>query len=896
MSELETRDFNEGSNDHSSLDSVLNETPSQIGPYKILRKLGEGGFGIVYQAQQEKPVKRRVALKVIKPGMDSKKVITRFEAERQALALMTHPNIAKVLDGGITERGLPYFVMEMVQGMPITDFCDHNKLSIDERLKLLIPVCQAVQHAHAKSVLHRDLKPSNILVAKDSEGHPHATVIDFGVAKALNDQLSDHSLHTAEGQMVGTPEYMSPEQAGNSGLDIDTRTDVYSLGVVLYELLTGLLPFDSSELRTKIYTDMQRYIREQTPPKPSTRFLSALNQSDQRPSAIASATNRNLANTELPNHLKGELDWVVMKCLEKDRDRRYATPIALAEEIEHYLNNEPIAARPPSASYRFSKLVKRNKAPVAAILLFAAILIAATTISVRYSIIAEQQRETAVEALVVRDDALKAEQLAKQRAEQRAIEAENERAVAQSINDFLNNRLLGAVTPEREGRNVLVRDMLITAAQQLDENPPAIPRVEAALRRTIGHAFRSLGHYQESERHLRRSLQLWQQLPDTTPLHIANIREDLAFTLMHTSQYDEAYDHALRVLDLRKINLGDQDPLTIRTLADVSMFDALRNGEIVARFDNMTLDMLRITRKKGESREEIRQVVNQIVLDTEAFVATGQTEQALQLLRETAQPYLNSPMIRDRVPYAVGSYSIMLSQNGTLRSAEAMALYAIESGKQYLKPDHPYTLHAMYALYTTLYKQSRFEEALNAVQQCLEGRRRAQGDNHEETIHAISLVAQMHHQLGHSEEAIPYYVEAIAQSRKVHGDLAYNTLFMLGEYAAALKDLKRYDESEQHYKESIAGFALSDDDPHNNHLILMINLCWMYIDLSKFTDAETLALESYENCKLNYPNNDGHTALTLQLLVDLYTDWHQANPSANHDTKAAEFQAILDSL
>lgn len=983
MSEFETRDMSYG-DDHEPLDQHPFQTPDQIGPYKILNKLGEGGFGIVYEAQQEHPVKRRVALKVIKPGMDSKKVIARFQAERQALALMSHPNIAKVLDGGITERGLPFFVMEMVHGMPITEYCDLQQLSIDDRLRLLIPVCQAIQHAHTKSVLHRDLKPSNILVAKDSQGHPHPTVIDFGVAKALNDQLTDSTLHTTEGQMVGTPEYMSPEQAGNSGLDIDTRTDVYSLGVVLYELLTGLLPFEPEELRTKVYVDIQRYICEKNPPKPSTRFLSELNQSEKTASASTSAKNRLINVRELPKQLKGELDWVVMKCLEKDRDRRYPTPIALAEELQHYLDDEPVSARPPSTWYQIRKYSKRNKAFVASGAAILAVLIlglAGTTFgfmqanaqrakTLRANQVLRDQNQNAKKAieelLVVSgvfdqydlqpnestsvfiespnggptqyftlqalDDgsltikprvhagedeqqasdefaavlpsiavdftksALQAEQNAKSEAEQRALEAESERAVAQSINTFINDQLLGAVVPEREGRNVLVRDILITAANQLDENPPTVPKVEAALRKTIGHTFRSLGYYDESERHLRRSLELWQDIQGSQTLLTATILEDLAFTLMHTEKYDEAYQNTLRVLDIRNATLGENHPLTIRTLADASMFDALRNGEIVARFDNMTLDMLRLARKQGESRDEILQVVNQIVLDTESFVATGQTEQALNLLRETAEPYLASPLIRDRVPYAVGSYSIMLTQDGTLRSAEALALYAIESGKQYLKPDHPHTLHAMYALYHTLNKQGRSEEALNAIMSCLDGRRRAQGDDHEETIYAISLVAQLLHKLQRTEESMPYYEEAIMRNRSTKGDLAYNTLYMLGEYAAALNDLKRYNDAEIAYKASIEGFAQSDDDPHNNDLILMANLCWMYLNQQRYEDAESLALQCYESSLLLDPRDEGVTALALRLLVDLYQSWDQSEPNAGYDTKATQYQDILNTI
>jgi len=415
MDDLETTDFEDDgdSSEQPTIEHVPDCSdlggggdPEQVGPYKVLAKLGEGGFGVVYEAQQEAPVRRRVALKVIKPGMDSKAVVSRFEAERQALAIMSHSNIAKVLDGGITDRGLPYFVMELVKGEPITNFCDRNKLALADRVKLLIPVCHAVQHAHSKAVIHRDLKPSNILVGYNSEGHAHPTVIDFGVAKALNQQLTEKSIYTTQGQMIGTPEYMSPEQAEMSGLDIDTRTDVYSLGVVLYELLTGMLPVEPSELRSKMYREMQRMIREFVPPRPSTRLGTALSTIETRECAKSAASSRRMSDSELSKTLKGELDWIVMKCLEKDRDRRYATPTALAEELEHYLNNEPIFARPPSKSYLIRKMIKRNRVAFAGGSIIAATLAGATVVSLRYSVIASTQRDNARQALIERDGAL----------------------------------------------------------------------------------------------------------------------------------------------------------------------------------------------------------------------------------------------------------------------------------------------------------------------------------------------------------------------------------------------------------------------------------------------------------------------------------------------------------
>src|SRR5262245_48253640 len=331
-----------------------------IGRYKLREKVGEGGCGVVYVAEQEQPVRRRVALKIIKLGMDTRAVVARFEAERQALAMMDHPNIAKVLDAGATDLGRPYFVMELVRGIKITEYCDQHKASTPERLELFIKVCQAVQHAHQKGIIHRDLKPSNILVTLH-DGVPVPKVIDFGIAKATEGRLTDATVYTQLHQFIGTPAYMSPEQAEMSGLDIDTRTDIYSLGVLLYELLTGVTPFDAQTLVQSGLDEMRRMIREEEPKRPSTR-LSTLAMTD----AAALMKRRQEKLPALVNLVRGDLDWIVMKCLEKDRTRRYETANGLAADLRHHLNHEPVLARPPSTAYWLQKAIRRNKLAFAA--------------------------------------------------------------------------------------------------------------------------------------------------------------------------------------------------------------------------------------------------------------------------------------------------------------------------------------------------------------------------------------------------------------------------------------------------------------------------------------------------------------------------------------------------
>jgi WD40 repeat protein/serine/threonine protein kinase len=394
----------------ATVDDPITERPGTvIGPYKLLEQIGEGGFGVVFMAEQQRVVRRKVALKVLKPGMDTRQVIARFEAERQALALMDHPNIAHVFDGGETPAGRPYFVMELVKGVPITDFCDQGRLTPRERLGLFVDVCQAVQHAHQKGIIHRDLKPSNVLVTLH-DGTPVVKVIDFGIAKAAGQQLTEKTLFTNFAQLIGTPLYMSPEQAALSGLDVDTRSDIYSLGVLLYELLTGTTPFTRERFQAAGYDEMRRILREEEPPRPSTR----LSTTQELP---AIAANRGLEPRKLSGLVRGDLDWIIMKCLEKDRRRRYETANVLAMDVQRYLADEPVLAGPPSARYRLRKFVRRNKSTVVAAALVLGALLSAvvgTTLGL-------------VQARLERDEKEKARQQAENAREDAAAKAVAER-------------------------------------------------------------------------------------------------------------------------------------------------------------------------------------------------------------------------------------------------------------------------------------------------------------------------------------------------------------------------------------------------------------------------------------------------------------------------------------
>ena len=400
--------------------TVLERPGTMIGRYKLLQQIGEGGMGAVYMAEQTEPVSRKVALKIIKLGMDTKQVVARFEAERQALALMDHPNIAKVLDAGATEAGRPYFVMELVRGIPVTEYCDKNKLSTKQRLELFIPICQAIQHAHQKGVIHRDIKPSNVMVTLH-DGNPVPKVIDFGIAKAVNQKLTEKTLFTNYAQMIGTPAYMSPEQAEMSGLDVDTRTDVYSLGVLLYEILTGTTPFPSQALMSQGYGEMQRIIAEEEPPKPSTRLSTMQNEE-----RTVVARNRSMEVSALGRVFQGDLDWIVMRTLEKDRTRRYETANGLVEDIRRHLNNEPVNAVAPTFFYQLAKFYRRNRSYMRAALIVVVLLLTATVFSFYQAVLAQRAaRAEAVERKRA-DVAREAEQALRQDLEREQLNTEFE--------------------------------------------------------------------------------------------------------------------------------------------------------------------------------------------------------------------------------------------------------------------------------------------------------------------------------------------------------------------------------------------------------------------------------------------------------------------------------------
>ena len=549
----------------------------QIGPYKILQKIAEGGMGAVYMAQQSEPIKRRVALKLIKAGRDTEQIIARFDAERQALAMMDHANIARIFDAGTTDDGSPYFVMELVNGVPLTEYCDRNKLSIRERLELFVPVCKAVQHAHTKGIIHRDLKPSNVLVAL-YDGVPVPKVIDFGLAKATEHQLAltEKTMFTEFGQIVGTLQYMSPEQAEMNQLDVDTRTDVYSLGVMLYELLTGSTPLDNETMKEQALLKVLELIREKEPPTPSSRLSSSGD-------AITGVSDqRKILPVKLQQILRGELDWIVMKSLEKDRTRRYETANAFADDVSRFLEDEPVLARPQSRGYRLQKFVRKNRALVTSVLVVATLLFASACISYWFMLEARTQRNVAQqnedEAEQQRQKAEDQTEIAMQKSREAdeksrlAIaernRADSEKEVAEEVRRFLQDSLIRNVSVwERAnmrdvgeddaiadvadaGDNITVKELLDVAAKKYSPKNigiafPNRPKVQVEILQTIGDAYRSIDEHELSVKFFRAAAEVSHQHFGEASHEYVNGRCNLFFASVAKRDFGDSLQAAL---------------------------------------------------------------------------------------------------------------------------------------------------------------------------------------------------------------------------------------------------------------------------------------------------------------------------------------------------------------
>jgi serine/threonine protein kinase/Flp pilus assembly protein TadD len=667
------------------------EKPGErIGHYKLLQQIGEGGCGVVYMAEQEEPVRRRVAFKVIKLGMDTKQVIARFEAERQALALMEHPNIARVIDAGATRTGRPYFVMELVRGVKITDFCDNNKLSTQERLRLFIQVCQAIQHAHQKGVIHRDVKPSNILVTVN-DGVAVPKVIDFGIAKATQGRLTDQTLFTAFEQFIGTPAYMSPEQAVMTSLDIDTRSDIYSLGVLLYELLTGRTPFDQKELLAAGLDEMRRTIREKEPPRPSTRLSTMLGD--------ALTTAAKCRQTEAPRlvHLvRGDLDWIVMKCLEKERSRRYETANGLARDIERHLNNEPVLARPPNRLYRFQKSIRRNKTAYTAAALVAGVLV--------LGVIGSSSQ--AVRARRAERDQLRQRQI-----------AEKKERKSEQVAQLLKDMLRGVEPSMALGRDSsMLKEILDQSAERVGRDLDDFPEVEAELRSTIGGVYQLIGEYEKAETMQRRGLSLARKLFGNENTMVAQIMNDLALSLTSLDKQTEAESLYLEALAMRRRLLGARDPLVAQTLSNLA-FLYRRQGK-VSKAEELVREALAIRRERyGNENREVAESLHGLGL---VLFREGRLDEAEETLQETLA--MRRKMFGDLHPTVADTLQdlgLVYAAQNQQEKAEAALRESLAQERKLLGETHLETTTTTCMLVLTLLAEGKYEPAEILTRQCL---------------------------------------------------------------------------------------------------------------------------------------------------------------------------------
>lgn len=560
-------DFLEPAGDGGRGEPVAEGPGSEVGRYRLLERIGEGGFGVVYLAEQREPVRRRVALKILKPGMDTRQVVSRFEVERQALALMDHPNIARVLDGGATERGRPYFVMEWVRGRPLTDHCDGRAATTRERLELFLDVCAAIQHAHQKGVVHRDIKPSNVLVT-DQDGRAVPTVIDFGIAKAIQGPLTERAVLTHRHELLGTPAYMSPEQARLGDDDIDTRTDIYSLGVLLYELLAGRAPFEAGTTSGPGYEALRRAVLERDPVKPSTRVRMLEDTERQE-----LARRRGVEARHWSRGLRGDLDWIVMKAIEKDRGRRYESASALAQDIRRHLANEAVSAAAPTWTYRMGKFVRRHGTAVTLAAGVVMLLVATSLASLGLALRALEAEEATSARLQTEQTAreqlerlLAQLQEARQRADDEARRARTEAAAAEAVTQFVTEDLFGLADPDREPeREVTLRAVMDRAAGRLPGGLEGQARVLASIHSVLGRVYLNLSEHDRAEAHLREAYNLWRGEYGEGDERTVRALATLSGALEQGGQTTPALALAQEAAGRAKALLGEDHPVTLET-------------------------------------------------------------------------------------------------------------------------------------------------------------------------------------------------------------------------------------------------------------------------------------------------------------------------------------------
>ena len=786
-------------------DSTLGQSAAQvsftnIGPYRLIHLLGVGGMGEVWRAEQTEPFHRIVALKLIKPGMDTKTVVTRFDSERQALAMMDHPNIAKVFDAGATPAGRPYFVMEYVPGLAITNYCDKYRLTIKQRLELFLQVCQGVRHAHQKAVIHRDLKPSNVLV-EEVDDRPVPKIIDFGLAKATGPRLSEATMFTEAGAMLGTPDYMSPEQADLNERNIDTRTDVYSLGVILYELLVGALPFSSQELRAAGKEAMLQKIRQHEPTRPSLKLRSL------GKSAADSAGKRQEEPQSLERRLRGELDWITIKALEKDRARRYESPSDLADDIQRYLLDRPVLAGPPSASYRARKFVHRHRFGVAVTAIATVALIGLATTMV-----------------------LQARRIAK------------ERDRANRIADFMTQMFVVPDPSEARGNTVTARSILDKASNEIKSGLAKDPELQSALMFTMARTYSNLGLYGLADGLAASALDTRQHRLGPENQKTLESMTQLGWILDQEGHEDQAEKLTRGAIDQARRVLGPEDPLTL---------DAMDNLAVILEKQGHFPDEEKLQRQLVEIRTrrfgpENPRTLRSIVKLADALGREGRPAETEPIYRQVLE--IQQRLLGPEDPQTIATMHNLANRIQELgRYTEAEALYrqtlAIEL--RVLGPEHPRTLSNMSTLASTLYYQGRSAEAEKLFREAIEIEQRTLGPEHPSTVEALEGLGNVLSTEGRSAEAEKLRRQILEIRERTLGPENDDTLLSKYNLVDSLFDEGRYQEAESLIRETLAAQTRTLGAENPDTLASNTMLAKILIREHKYQEAEKIARQVY---------------------------------------------------